>query len=151
MDFLRLPNKNQKDTLPFDINNYIKTQYENKKKIWMLNFAGDELKNMLNAYCDELNGRMKFYNNILSEWCNKLNKKYEDGEKFCNIDITLYGPDVYYNSDQEQLLNHAIDNLLWMLGSKGYSYTCKDDTKKYQDFMDGACTIGSKIITVQLK
>ncbi|SNW63002.1 Hypothetical protein ORPV_1098 [Orpheovirus IHUMI-LCC2] len=104
---------------------------------------------MLQKHRDQLNKKRDFYNDRISRWCNRLNKDYEDGKKLCTIEIPLYGPDVYYDNDERELLNRALNNLLWTLGSKGYSYTSNEREEKYNDCMDGSCLIGTTILTIQ--
>jgi len=147
-----IPNfKNQPNVDIFDIEAYFIKLYEDKKVSLYETYKDNITDKMLVDYTTRLSDLKKLYNVRFTYLFNNFKRDLDEDKDKSIIKVILYGPDVHYTNEEELILNKALNNFCYKLSNKNYPYNVKEEQTKVNDFMDGMCTIGYKVIEITLK
>jgi hypothetical protein len=134
-----------------DIETYFTKLYEDKRTSLYETFKDDIANKMLENYVAKLSGLQKLYSMRFDHFFNNFKRDLEEDKNKSVIKVILYGPDHHYTNEEEFILNKALTNFCFELSKKNYPYNVKEEQKTVNDFMDGTCTIGYKILEITLK
>lgn len=147
-----IPNFKTESTVNIlDIESYFIKLYEDKKESLSETYKDNVSDKMLNDYETKLSRLKMIYYRRSNYLFSEFKKDLNEGKDKSIIKIILYGPDDHYTYEEELILNKALDNFCYKLSNKNYSYNIKEEQKTVDDFMDGRCTIGYKVIQITLK
>lgn len=150
--WVSIPNfKNQSTTNTSNIESYFIKLYEDKEASLYATYKDNIAEKMLNDYGSHLDDLKKLYCGRSNYLITSFKQDLDNGKNKCVIKIILYGPDDHYTNEEESILNMALNNFCSNLTSKNYPHSVKEEKEMKNDFMDGMCTIGYKIIEITLK
>ena len=151
-NWLTIPNFRNQSTIDIvDIESYFVKLYEDKKLSLYQIYKDDVAEKMLKDYDSKLSDLKRLYSIRFNYLFNNFRRDLDEAKDKCIIKIILYGPDDHYTYEEEMILNKAFDNFCFKLSNKNYPYNIKEEQVKVDDFMDGACTVGYKILEITLK
>lgn len=79
----------------------------------------------------------------------QLKEDKENGKDDCVIKYELYGPNM--RSQWSTAKSIPLSYFLWYVTDQGYSYVITEETKQFDDTMEGACWQCFRYITVKLR
>ena len=147
--WISIPNFKNQSTV--DIKAYFTKLYEDKKESLYETYKDNIADKMLNDYTIHLTNMEKLYNVRFSYLFNTFKQDLEKGKNKYITKFILYGPDVHYTTEEEMILNKALNNFCYKLTDKNYPYSIKKKQKVIDDFMDGTCTIDYEVLEITLK
>lgn len=134
-----------------DIKTYFDTKYDQKKKFLYETYKDNIAEKMLCDYEKELITLRKLYDKRYDLLFKSFKKDLDDNKDKSIIKIVLFGPNDHYSNEEQIILHKAFDIFCANLLKKNYNYIIKHEKELYNDFMDGACTIGYVVLEVVLK
>jgi len=136
----------------FDIEDYFNNLYESKKSYLFKTYKDNIAEKMLEDYkSGELSNLKKLYYDRFNHLLTSFKENLDKDNSRCRIKLILYGPDHNYSYEEEQILNNALTHFCFRLSIKNYPYDLTEEQERVDDFMDGKCTIGYKILKITLK
>lgn len=150
--WLSIPNFRNQPTIDiFDIEAYFIQLYEDKKVSLFETYKDNVADKMLNDYANHLDNLKKLYCGRFNFLFTNFKEDLDKSKDRSIIKIILYGPNNHYTNEEELILNKAFNNFCHKLSNKNYPHNIKEGQTKVNDFMDGSCTIGYKVLEITLK
>ncbi len=146
MDHPKKP-KNEMD-LPFDIDMYIKKEYNDEREKWIDKYQKDYLKNYMDDYEVELRQHQNYYREWINSFVDEMNNSLFDKDKPCIIKITMYGPNEDYSKIEKEMRDKALKNFCYVLSKKGYVCTEEKVVKHVNDSFVGGCNECIRTISI---